>query len=143
MYIRLAPLANRAVGVVFFVPRNWQVMVDNDDEESISIEKLQKTWLQRARGVLVGQYGSNQAVEIYGLWLQRVDGNSQYYDVAYPTDGDDDKHVYVDTIDIGQFSSARQIVKKMKSYYPDESKVPEEPEEDESSTVDRSGPAFQ
>jgi hypothetical protein len=115
---------------------------ENGGQSGVSIEELETVWLQRSRGVLVGQYASTDRVSIYGLELQRVTGSSSLYDVFQATEQDDGEEeiTYIDTLDISQFASARSILNQIISYYPEEE---EPPKEDVADGEDEPSPTFQ
>lgn len=111
-------------------------MSEDDSEEGITGEQ-RMVWRQRAGNVMIGHYAVDEGVNIYGLTLNRVSGNSEMWHV-YEEVGDE--HRYIDTLNVSQFPTATQLINQLISYYPNEQEAEsmEPKEETEDSMPQRS-----
>lgn len=114
-------------------------MSESEDEsaDELTAAEQRVIWRQRAGNVMVGHYAADEAVNIVGLTLNRVSGDSDIWEVYERVDDD---YRYIDTINISQFATASQLVTQLASYYPDEDEAEnvEPREETEESTPGRS-----
>jgi hypothetical protein len=114
-------------------------MSENEDEsaDQLTAAEQRVIWRQRAGNVMVGHYAADEAVNIVGLTLNRVSGDSDIWEVYERVEDD---YRYIDTINVSQFATASQLVTQLASYYPDEDEAEnvEPREETEESTPTRS-----
>jgi hypothetical protein len=109
---------------------------EDESEDDLTAAEQKVIWRQRAGNVMIGHYAADEAVNIVGLTLNRVSGDSDIWEV-YEQMNDD--YRYIDTINVSQFATASQLVTQLASYYPDEDKTEnvEPREETEDSTPSR------
>lgn len=105
-----------------------------DQSNAENHDEWSRIWLKRARGVLIGQYATDELVEIYGLKLQPLEGRGGFCDIFFEEqnpDSDQSDYRYIDTLNLTQFATARQILYQLASYFPDDREPPEEPSEED------------
>jgi len=114
-------------------------MPEEDDESADELTAAEQRiiWRQRAGNVMIGHYAADEAVNIVGLTLNRVSGDSDIWEIYEQVDDD---YQYVDTINVSQFATASHLVTQIRSYYPDENDTEnvEPRKETEESTPSRS-----
>jgi hypothetical protein len=114
------------------------MMSESDDStDELTAAEQRAIWRQRAGNVMIGHYAADEAVNIVGLTLNRVSGDSDIWEVYEQVEDD---YRYIDTINVSQFATASQLVTQLSGYYPDEDEAEnvEPREETEESTPGRS-----
>ena len=103
---------------------------DGEKERSATEQQKHEIWRKRARSLMIGQCATDQTIGIYGLAITYADGNRDYVDVLEPIESDGEQElVYIDTIQVAQYTTATQFIQQIQSYFSSEDEIPEEPEE--------------
>lgn len=98
---------------------------DGGQKIALTEEELIQRYRQRARAVMMGFYSQDEHVHINGLYLQKVHGNDSLWDVF--AKDENDEALYIDTLNVDQFASARQLFAQISDY---RSRSESEPTED-------------
>lgn len=115
---------------------------DAEEGEQLTAEQKDRIWRERARNFMTGVYATDEYMEIYGLQIGYADNDRDYVDVlsVEPSTENGDNTVYIDTIQIAQYTTVTQFLQQLRSYFPNETDIPDEPEEDDK---DEPSPTFQ
>jgi len=110
--------------------------------EHLTIEQKDRIWRGRARKFMTGVYATDESIEIYGLQIKYAENDRDYVDVFSVEQSNEDSEdlVYVDTVQIAQYTTVAQFLQQLRTYFPNKNDIPDEPEGDDK---DEPSPTFQ